>query len=119
YEMRSAEGGRQSPADAGRVVGGGAWIVERDGSVRAARGWALTPERHQRTPRGLLPSRFRVELPGDDLRFVVEHELPAFVATRALGELAEAGIWESPARLVEGGPGGRFWVDVMPPYGGV
>jgi len=55
------------------------------------------------------------------MRLVVEQELPTFVPTRALGELAEAGIWESPARLIEseGSGAGRFWIDVMPPYGGV
>jgi len=118
YELRGAGGGRRAPADSGPRLGGGAWLVGVDGSVRAVDGWSLTPEAHQATPRGPVPRRLRVELPGE-LRLVVESEMPTFVPTRALGELAEAGIWESPARLVEGSVGGRFWMDVMPPYGGV
>jgi hypothetical protein len=121
YEMRTGAGGRKAPADAGDPIGGGAWIVEADGTVRAARNWSFKPVRHEKRPRGLVPDRFRLELPDDGISFVVEHEVPTFVPTRALGEMVEAGVWESPARLVEarGIGGGRFWVDVMPPRGGV
>ncbi len=120
FEMRTATGGRNAPADAGRAIGGGAWVVETNGQVRPARRWSLTPEHHVRTPRGLVPNRFRAELPDEGIRLVLEHEIPKFVPTRALGELFEAGIWESSARLVDasGTSGGRFWVDVMPAYGG-
>jgi hypothetical protein len=117
YEMRTADGGRDAPADSGRPAGGGAWIVERNGVARPIERWTLRPLRHIATPRGLVPSQFMLDMPDERLRFVVEHEQPTFVPTRALGELVEAGIWESPARLLEGPTGGRFWVDVMPPYG--
>jgi len=126
FEMRTARGGRKAPADAGDPIGGGAWIVERNGCVRAIPRWSLVPEDHITSPRGLVPRRFRLTMPDEGLRAVVEHELPTFVSTRALGELVEAGIWESSARLVDGAALGtgdasdhRFWVDVMSAYGGI
>lgn len=120
YAMRTADGGRHAPADAGRPAGGGAWIIERDGRARAIEEWSLTPEAHVDTRRGRVPTRFRVSLPGEGIRLVLAHDHRTFVPTRALGELIEAGIWESPCTLIEGEGvrGGRFWVDVMPPWGG-
>jgi predicted secreted hydrolase len=124
FEMRSADGGRHAPADAGRPAGGGAWLVETDGRVRAIASWSLRPEAHVDTPRGRVPRRFRVRLQDDglDVRLVLRHRQPTFVPTRALGELYDAGIWESPCDVesAEGvGEGGRYWVDVMTPGGGV
>ncbi len=124
FEMRSAGGGRHAPADAGRPAGGGAWLVEADGRVRAIASWSLRPEAHVDTPRGRVPRRFRVRLQDDglDVRLVLRHRQPTFVPTRALGELYDAGIWESPCDVesAEGvGEGGRYWVDVMTPGGGV
>ena len=120
YEMRSAEGGRNSPADRGRLLGGGAWIVERNGGVTPQKRWSIEPSVHVKTSRGLVPSRFTLTL-DDDIHIVLEHEQRAFIPTRALSELSEAGIWESPAKLVEakGVSGGRFWADVMAPYGSI
>lgn len=120
YEMRTADGGRRAPADRGRPLGGGAWLVERDGNVRTCERWSIQPMDHVSTSRGLVPSRFALTL-DDDIELVLEHEQRAFIPTRALSELSEAGIWESPARLVDarGVSGGRFWVDVMAPYGSI
>lgn len=121
YAMRTADGGRNAPADAGRPAGGGAWIVEPDGEVRPIERWSLTPQGHRATSRGSLPTRFVVRLPDEGIELTLAHERATFVRTRALGELIEAGIWESPARLerATGVRGGRFWVDYMPPFGGV
>jgi len=119
YEMRTGNGGRKAPADAGRPIGGGAWIVERDGRVSCPKRWSLVPSHHEPTRRGLVPSRFTLTLPDEGVRLTLEHEQRTFVPTRALSELNEAGIWESPARAIESegiGPG-RYWVDFMAPMG--
>lgn len=123
FEMRTADGGRNAPADAGRPVGGGAWLVETDGRVRPVPSWSLRPEGHVDTPRGRVPRRFRVRLQGDglDAHLVLAHRQPTFVPTRALGEMFDAGIWESPCDVLEASgvsAGGRYWVDVMTPWGG-
>jgi hypothetical protein len=62
-----------------------------------------------------------LELRDFDLRLVVEPRQFTFVPTRALGELVDAGIWESPGRLVDShnASDGEFWLDFMPPFGGV
>jgi len=46
YELRTADGGRQAPADAGRALGGGAWVVDVSGVARAVDGWSLRVEGH-------------------------------------------------------------------------
>ncbi|MBX3203781.1 MAG: hypothetical protein KF764_01870 [Labilithrix sp.] len=121
YEIRTATGGRKAPADSGDALAGGAWLIEREGTVRACNNWSLVPSKHVTTSRGLVPSCFCLTLPDDGIAFTIEHEQRTFVPTRALGELIEAGIWESPARLVDarGVTGGRFWADVMGPFGSV
>jgi hypothetical protein len=121
YQLRGADGGRASPTNAGEVAGGGAWIVGAGGEVQRARRFAfeVDPSRDLVTSRGRVPGRLRVELPDEGVRLVVEPRAPRFVPTKALGELVDAGIWESPGRLVEGTSGGEFWIDYMPPYGGV
>lgn len=120
YELRTADGGRDAPADAGRVVAGGAWLVDQTSRARAIPRAILRPLAHRRTMRGLAPTRTELRLPDEDVRLTLEHEMPTFVPTRALGESGSAGIWESPARLIDarGVTGGRFWVDYMPPFGG-
>lgn len=120
YEMRTGDGGRTAPANSGRRIGGGAWVVDRDGEVRPYERWSIEPSHHVTTSRGLVPTRFALKM-GDDIHLVLEHEQRAFIPTRALTELCEGGIWESPARLIDakGVSGGRFWADVMGPNGSI
>lgn len=120
FELRTADGGRHAPADAGRRIDGGAWVVLRDGRARRAERFTLRPERHVDTGLGRVPTRFRLTLPDEGVDLHVEHLRRSFVPTRALGELLVAGIWESPADRVGATSAAGdecFWVDVMPPFG--
>jgi predicted secreted hydrolase len=121
YELRRGSGGRTKPPSQGDRVGGGAWLVERDGAVRGSARWdlAVGPEDDAPTSRGPVPGRVELTMPELGVNLVVAPRQLTFVPTRALGELVDAGIWESPGRLVRGPcSGGDFWIDYMPPWGG-
>lgn len=118
FVMRDSGAGRWASANDGRLLDRRAWLVERDGTVRALAGFELeaVTSKEVRTDRGTCPTEVAVDVPELDLRFTLRHVVPTpFVAMKAFGPLLDAGIWEGPARIdVESGAArGHAWLEIM------
>ncbi len=118
YVLRDSSAGRWASADDGREIGRGGWLVEHDGRVVTLPTLDVrsVPEYDVRTSRGLVPTRFRVEVPEMGLALTLEHCVKTpYLPMRAFGSWLDAGAWEGPARIVEATDGvqGEAWVEVV------
>jgi hypothetical protein len=113
YVIRDSTGSRHADADDGTELGRGAWVIERDSTVRRLERFELRASAHVDTERGRVPTRFAFDVPELALELAIAHTVPApYLAMRAFGDMLDAGIYEGPVS-VHDRPDLRGWVEIM------
>ncbi len=102
-------------ADRREIVRAG-WLVDHGGAVRRLRDFDVRAVDTVDSARGAVPTRFAVDSDELDLHVVLEHAIAdPFLPMLAFGTALDAGIWESPATIVEANRAiaGHCWVEVF------
>lgn len=113
YVIRDSTGSRHADADLGAELGRGAWVIERDGSVRRLQRFDIRATAHIDTDRGRVPTRFAFDAPELGLALRLDHAVRApYIRMRAFGDALDGGGYEGPVDE-HGTRGLRGWVEVM------